>query len=169
MNLIKRARPDDLDKDTIAILQNISQSCETYQRLGPRPIRFKFSIPPTDDIVFGDEVSIDLMFISGKAILHIVDTAIRFSAATFIDSNLATYGQSVEVVWLAMMGTWFTVYTGYPNRLRVDAGSIFSSNRWKQLSDMTSIRLRISGVEAHNSLGIGERLHEPLRRIYKKV
>ena len=31
------------------------------------------------------------------------------------------------------------------------------------------IELRISGVEAHNSLGIGERLHEPLRRIYRKI
>jgi hypothetical protein len=115
MNFIKRARPDDLDKDTMAILQNISQSCETCQRLGPRPIRFKVSIPPTDDIVFEDEVSIDLMFINGKAILHIADTATMFSAATFLDSNLATYGQSVEGVWVALMETWFTVYTGYPN------------------------------------------------------
>jgi hypothetical protein len=98
MNLIKRARPDYLDKDTMAILQNISQSCETCQRLGPRPIRFKVSIPPTDDIVFGGEVSIDIMFINGKAILHILATAIRFSAATFLDSNLATYGQSFEGV-----------------------------------------------------------------------
>ena len=31
------------------------------------------------------------------------------------------------------------------------------------------IELRLSGVEAHNSLGIGERYHEPLRRIYLKV
>jgi hypothetical protein len=149
----------------MAILQNSSQSSETCQRLGPRPIRFNVSIPPKEDIVFGDEVSIDLMFINGKAILHIVDTAIRFSAAIHLDSNLATYGQSVEVVWVALMETWFILYTGYPNRLRVDAGSIFSSDRWKQLSDMTGIRLRISGVEAHNSLGIVERLHEPLRKI----
>jgi hypothetical protein len=34
---------------------------------------------------------------------------------------------------------------------------------------MTGIRLRISGVEAHNSLGIGEILHEPLPLIYRKV
>jgi hypothetical protein len=42
---------------------------------------FGCATPPTDDIVFRDEVSIDLMFINGKAILHIVDTATRFSVA----------------------------------------------------------------------------------------
>jgi transposase InsO family protein len=143
-------------------LRNISKT-------GPTSIRFKISIPPTEYIAFRDEVYIDLMLINEKDILHIVDTATRFSAATFLDSNLATYGRSVEGVWVALIETWFTVYTGYPNRLRVDAGSIFSSNRWKKVSDMTGIRLIISGVGAHNSLGIGERLHEPLRRIYKKV
>jgi hypothetical protein len=34
---------------------------------------------------------------------------------------------------------------------------------------MTGIRLRKSGVVAHISLGIGERLHKPLRIIHKKV
>jgi hypothetical protein len=34
---------------------------------------------------------------------------------------------------------------------------------------MAGISLRISGIESHNSLGIGERLHGPLRRIYRKV
>lgn len=29
--------------------------------------------------------------------------------------------------------------------------------------------MRISGVEAHNSLGIGEALHHPLRQIYRKI
>jgi transposase InsO family protein len=169
MNLLKRARPNDLDKDTNRLLQNISKSCETCQRLGPKPIQFKVSLPKEEDLIFGEELSIDLMFLGGKAVLHIVDTATRFSAATFLDSHTATYGQSVEGVWLALIETWFTLYTGYPNRLRTDAGSIFSSPRWRQLSEMVGISLRISGIEAHNSLGIGERLHEPLRRIYEKV
>ena len=61
------------------------------------------------------------------------------------------------------------MYTGYPNRMRTDQGSIFTSERWKQRTDMAGIQLRLSGVKAHNSLGIGERLHEPLRRIYRKI
>jgi transposase InsO family protein len=121
-----------------------------------------------EDIVFGDDLSVDLMFI-GQAVLHVVDTATRFSAETFLYSHNGSFGQSVEGVWLALIETWFTLYTGYPNRLSIDAGSIFASPKWKKLSNMAGITLRMSGVETQNSLGIGERMHGPLRRIYNKI
>jgi hypothetical protein len=133
------------------LLQQIASACETCQKLRPKPIRFKASLPKMEDIVFGDELSIDLMFIDGQAVLHVVDTATRFSSATFLDSHNGSFGHSVEGIWLAFIETWFTLYTGYPNRLRIDAGSIFASPRWKELSNMAGITLRMSGVEAHNS------------------
>ena len=165
LNILKRARPTDLDPQTRSILREISESCDTCQRLGPNPIRFKATLPSVDDIIFGEELSIDLMFIDSEAVLHVVDTATRFSAATF----LKDYGLSVEGIWLAFIEAWCTIHTGYPNRLRTDAGSVFTSSRWKELTDMSGTELRISGVEAHNSLGIGERLHAPLRRIFRKI
>lgn len=160
---MKRARPNDLDKGTKGILKEISESCQTCQKLGPKPIRFKASIPIEDQLVFGSELSIDLMFIDSKAILHIVDSATRFSSAVFLDD----YGQRVEGIWNAFIDIWCTMYTGFPNRRRTDAGPVFTSTRWRHITDMTGIEIRISGVEAHNSLGIGERLHDPLRRIYR--
>jgi hypothetical protein len=168
VNLIKKGRPEQLDQDTLKILEEISNACQVCQRLGPKPVRFKVSIPE-EDLVFGDEVSIDLMFLDGSAVLHVVDTATRFSAAGFLDDHGAAYGQSVNGVWLAFIEIWCTMYVGYPNRLRTDSGSIFTTSKWKNLTDMAGITLRISGIEAHNSLGIGERLHGPLRRIYRKV
>lgn len=61
------------------------------------------------------------------------------------------------------------MYTGYPNRLRRYQGSVFKLDRWKQQTNPIGVQLGLSGVKAHSFLGIGERLHEPLRRIYKKV
>jgi hypothetical protein len=69
------------------LLQQIASACKTCQKLGPRPIRFKVSLPNMEDIVFGDELSNDLMFIDGQAVLLAVNTATRFSAATFLDSH----------------------------------------------------------------------------------
>ena len=109
------------------------------------------------------------MFIEGKAILHIVDTATRFSSAIFLDSQGNNYGQSINGVWLAFIEAWCNLYTGLPNRIRTDAGSVFTSPRWKEMAESGGIELRISGVESHNSLGIGERLHAPLRRIFRKI
>jgi hypothetical protein len=53
--------------------------------------------------------------------------------------------------------------------MRTDAGSIFVSQKWKRFTDLSKIKLEQSGAEAHNSLGIGERYHGLLRRVYHKV
>lgn len=44
----------------LSILQDMAKHCEACQRFEAAPIRFKVSISDTD-IVFGDELSIDLM------------------------------------------------------------------------------------------------------------
>lgn len=168
-SLLKMARPWETDEGTRRILEEISSRCEACQRFSQAPVRFKVTLPSEENLVFGDELSIDIMFLEGKAVLHIVDTATRFSAATFLDAHGVTYGQSVNGIWLAFVMTWCLVYTGYPNRLRTDQGSAFTSDRWRQLADTNGVKLRLSGIEAHSSLGIGERYHEPLRRIYRKI
>lgn len=168
-NLLKLARPWETNAETKRILDEIQNMCNTFQRISHAPIRFKVSLPSIEYLKFGDKLSLDLMLLNERAVLHVVDTATRFSAATFLDSNGESYGQSVEGLWLAFVQTWCTVYPGYPNRLRTDQGSVFTSIRWKQLTDLNGIELRIFGVQAHSSLEIGERLHEPLRRIYQKI
>jgi hypothetical protein len=61
------------------------------------------------------------------------------------------------------------VYTGYPRKTRTDAGTIFTSDTWKHLHESNGIVLQVSGVESHNSIGLGERMHSPLRRVYNKT
>lgn len=118
---------------------------------------------PDDELMFNEELSMDLMWLDGKAILHIVDTATGFNAAEPLR------GQLVEDVWNAFIYGWVTLYPGYPNKLKVDQGSVFTSARWNKLTDETGISLQMSGVENHHSLGKGERYHAPLRRIYLKI
>jgi hypothetical protein len=102
----------------------------------------------------------DMMFINGKAVLHVIDSATRFKAATFLDSHSESYGQRLDGIWDAFIDIWCSIYTGYPDRLRIDSESAFTSVKWKTLTESRGITLLISGVEAHNSLGIGERYHE---------
>jgi hypothetical protein len=64
---------------------------------------------------------------------------------------------------------WCSIYTGYPDRLRIHSGSAFTSVKQKMQTESRGITLRISGVESHNSLGIWERYHGPLRRVYQKI
>lgn len=60
-------------------------------------------MPNEDDLVFGEELSIELMFLDGITLLHIVDTATYFSAQTFLDSSGETYGKSVEGIFFAFV------------------------------------------------------------------
>jgi hypothetical protein len=106
-----------------------------------------------------------LMFINGNAFLHGIDIGTRFNAATFLDSHSESYGQSLDGTWDAFIDMWCSIYTRYPDRLRVDSGSAFTSVKWKTLTDSRRITLRVSKVEAHTSLGIGERYHGPHRHV----
>ena len=167
-DLLKVAKPDEVDSETKKVLDEISKYCEICQRNARPPLRFKVTIPTKDNLKFCEEVSMDLMFLDGKAVLHVIDTATRFSAATFLDSHGQNYGQSTEGIWLAFLEIWCIPYLGYPNRMRTDQGETFMSNTWRQLCEQNGITPRLPEVQAHSSLVIGEKYHDPLRRILKK-
>lgn len=48
------------------------------------------------NLVFGNEISIDFISIDNAESIHVVDTATRLSASTFLDKLGETYGQSVD-------------------------------------------------------------------------
>ncbi len=162
MNLIKRASPNQADNATRKLLAEISDACSTCQHFARPPERFKVSIPE-ENIVFNHELALDLMWLDRKALLHVVDTQTHYMSAAFLK------GQTVEDVWEAFLFCWVTLYTGFPLRIRTDQGSAFTSLRWTRRCEAVGTEVRHSGVESHNSMGNGERYHDPLRRVFRKI
>lgn len=105
----------------------------------------------------------DIMKLNDKPVLHIVDKGTKFGAAHFLP------GESTDDVWNAYMAMWFTPYVGHPDVITCDQGSVFTSHKWDNLLRTADISKQISGVEHHNALGVGERYHAYLRRVYDKV
>lgn len=66
---------------------------------------------------------------------------------------------------LACTEYWCTMYTKYSNRIKSHQGSVFKSEIWKMLFESTALKIRLSRIGAHSTLGIGERLPKPLPRI----
>lgn len=161
-NIIKRSNISHVDPGTLAVLENTSAACKTCRIFSTKPLRFKVS-DPTLKIIFNETVALDLMWLNHKAVLHVVDIHAHFSNAVFLK------GHSVEDVWQAFVECWSSVYMSFPNRLKLDQGSAFTSARWKKLADTVGMCLELSGIESHNSLGSGERYHDPLRRIFRKI
>ena len=69
----------------------------------------------------------NIMFLVGKAVLHVVDTASHFSEATLLEAFGLEYAQISEAVRTTFMKTWVLHYLGFLNRMRTDHGSAFVS------------------------------------------
>lgn len=104
-------------------------------------------------IVFGDGLSIDVIFLKDKVVLHFVDTTSRFFAATFLDSRGMSSGKSVQGIWLALVMMSCLVYMGYSIRLRIDQRSFCTSDHRRKLFITSKFQIRPSVIKAHDSLG----------------
>lgn len=161
-NLVKRARPQELSPQTRQTLDDISRACRSCKLFTMKPYRFRVSIPD-ENIIFNQEVALDLMFIDRTPILHIVDTHTHYQNA------IPLKGESAADVWEAFVEAWASMYAGFPSKIRADQGSIFTSNYWRKCTEDVGIELQLSGVASHNSIGVGERYHGPLRRVFRSI
>ena len=160
-NLLKRAGTEAVDAKTFKQLTDIVARCEPCQRIHNAPVRFRVSMGH-ENVRFNARAYIDIMYLDGKPVLHIVDEATRFSAARFLTRV------STDSVWEALIMCWSSVYTGLPHNIMVDEGSQFRK-LFAELSVLHEVNLEKSGVQSHHSLGIGERYHKPLRDTYRKL
>ena len=152
-NLLKRAGTEAVDAKTFKRIRDIVARCEPCQRIHNAPVRFRVSIGH-EHVRFNARAYIDIMYLDGKPVLHIVDEATRFSAARFLPKV------STDAVWDSLILCWSSVYTGLPHHVMVDEGSQFRKI-FAELSALHDVKLEQSGVQSHHSLGIGERYHKP--------
>ncbi|KHJ30253.1 hypothetical protein EV44_g3297 [Erysiphe necator] len=96
-----------------------------------------------------------IFFIESRPVLHIIDEATRFQAAKFLK------GQSTNDVWNAIRQSWIDVYVGPPDLIVRDAGKNFTSKEMQQLAQSIGTGTKCAPVEAHHSIGLVERYHEP--------
>ena len=160
-NLIRRSKPDEADAETRRILEDITSRCDPCQRIQTGPKRFRVSFG-SEDTVFNERVLIDIMYLDSDPVLHIVDESTHFSAARFLPTV------STTAIWSTLLECWALVYTGLPNRILVDQGSSFG-DQFKAFGRILQVDVTSTGVEAHSSLRIGERYHQPLRTAFRKL
>lgn len=105
------------------------------------------------------------MFFKRSDVLYTLDTGTYVSVDTFQDSNEKCYGQNVEGIWTVFVHTCCKIYARILNIQRSKQGSIFISERWRQLKNLNCVKSRLLRAQAYSSLKIGKRSHNALRRI----
>jgi hypothetical protein len=73
--LLNEAGHTDVDKNAIGQLTKFCHYCQKYSR---SPGRFRFTL--RDDVHFNFNIIVDIMYISGAPLLHVVDESTRFQA-----------------------------------------------------------------------------------------
>jgi hypothetical protein len=140
------------------VIEKINKFCHHCQMYGKSPGRFRFTL--RDEVEFNHSIIVDIMYINGKPVLHIVDEATRFNAACWLTSI------SAKATWDALRMLWIDTYLGPPDFIVTDAGKNFVSKEFTQLaSSISTITVNVP-VEAHWSIGAVERYHAVLRRSY---
>ncbi|CDF36780.1 unnamed protein product [Chondrus crispus] len=160
--MLKRADNASTTPSDLKELERVASECDVCQRNVAAPSRFRTALP-SDDVVLNRCVCMDIMFLEGKAVLHMVDKDTKFSAAAFLPK------QTVDELWSTYLSHWILPYIGHALEIHADQGPQFRSRRFASYTSMEGVQLRLSGVESHNSLGVGERYHHYLRRIFRKI
>ena len=70
-------------------LQYLTRYCEQCQKHGRSPGRFTFTLK--NDLHFNYNVIIDIMYIEGKPVLHLVDEATRFQVGQWLKNVSAQH------------------------------------------------------------------------------
>ena len=96
-NLLKKARPEEVTPETLSILEDISKRCDPCQRITNAPNRFRVTLG-AENVKLNERLQLDVMFLDGKPVLHIVDEGTKFSAARFLPTD-----QSTKTIWSTIL------------------------------------------------------------------
>jgi hypothetical protein len=107
-------------------IEKINKFCHHCQIHGKSPGRFRFTL--RDDVEFNHSIIVDIMYINGKPVLHIVDEATRFNAACWLENMTA------KATWDAIRFIWADTYLGPPDFIVTDAGKNFVSKEFVRLA-----------------------------------
>jgi hypothetical protein len=142
-------------------ITKLTKFCDQCQRHGRAPGRFKFTV--RDDHDFNHTVFTDVLTIEGKNVIQIVDEGTAFQAARFLTN------MSAECAWSTIKECWIDTYLGPPSYVVHDAGTNFASKEFRDNATVMNVEVKEVPVEAHNSIGLVERYHIPLRRAYEII
>jgi len=153
--ILRRARPDESAEDVKDAIKHLTERCDTCAEIGKRPKRFRLTVG-AEESKFNSIVAADVMYINQRPVLHVVDEATHFAAATFLRKV------SSKDVWKALMKCWIHVYLGPPDYLKLDQGSNFTSKEFKSFAEAEGIQIMEAPIESPATMSHVERYHGPL-------
>ncbi|KAI0996878.1 hypothetical protein K3495_g11307 [Podosphaera aphanis] len=154
--LLSRAGYENVNEDA---LKHINKFCHQCQIHSKAPGRFRFTL--REDLDFNFCLIVEVMYITGKLVLHAVDEATAFQAAQFLPNMTS------KTTWETLQAMWIDTYLGSPDFLITDAGTNLKAAEFVDNAWLLSIKVEEVPIEAHHSIGKVEKYHGPVKRAYE--
>jgi hypothetical protein len=128
---------------------------------GGKPGRFRFML--REDADFNYRVIVDVMFLTGKPVLHAINEIIAFQAAKFLPNITA------KTTWDVLRNIWIATYIGSPDVIVINAGTNLMVTKFVNNAKAITIEVEEVPVEAYYLIGKIEKYYGPVRRAYEII
>ncbi len=148
------------DKNIMKMVDEITENCDIckkFKRPLPRPI---VAMPQSTE--FNETVAMDIKFINGHPILHLIDHVTRYSAASRINNK------KPESVIQCILTHWIRIF-GQPKYFLFDNGGEFDNNELKNMCEKFNIHIKTTAAESPWSNGLCERANSILQDMVLKI
>lgn len=132
--LIKRASPAHATDSVKELLSEINTACQSCKECKSRLLRFDASISPSQ-LVFNQSISIELLLLDEKPVLHVIDDRNNYWNAIFLRSKKEDH------VWSAFVSCWASTNIGFPDKIRCYQESGVASKEFRDLSTAQGMHL----------------------------
>ena len=113
-----------------------------------------------DEIFFNHEIEVDIMWLDGDGIIHIIYRSTRYSVAKYLTP------QTSENSWNLIIEFWISVFNGFPQIIAHDQGPQFTAGYFHDSCAQLGIIAKETPTESHNSPSTCEIYHPMIRRIF---
>jgi hypothetical protein len=161
-NVLNRARPEEDGSQFRKLLSKISQNCHVCSMTASKPRHFKLTIG-SEDIRFNHCVALDVMYLIGRPVLHVVCEQTHYQAARFLKN------MSADETWRTFSSCWRHTYLGPPDFIRVDQGTNFVAEKFASSAMADGIQICEAPVESPETMSHCERYHGPLRVSFNRI
>ena len=125
-------------------LEKISAKCESCQKITNSPHRFRVSLG-SESIHFNSRVYLDIIYLDGKPVLHLMDEGTCFSATQFLESVC------IPDIRESILFCWEKLYIGLPHEFMTDQDSQFKKT-FAELESLHEVSVEQTGIQPHNSM-----------------
>ena len=156
--LIKESGSED--KDLSKEIKKVVDNCEICKKIRKAPPRPKVSLPLSSN--FNECIAMDLKFMEGNIVLHMIDTFTRYS------SGVSLKDKSAPTIIEGMFSGWIVIF-GRPKEFFSDNGPEFNNQEMHDLAAKFDVNLKVTPVEAPYANGICERHNSVIDTLTRRI